>query len=585
MIASLVWLLLVYISVSPLAEAQFPAVCNTEASLASKICCPNSCGAHGTCVNITEKVQNSWSQPDIDADIVQFLKNGPPGRDWPMDVRYQWPLRVFQSVCECDLGWGGYDCSRCDLGYIEDGEECVKRASSQLYERKEFSKLSQQKRDDYLRILKAAKNEAEDEMEWAVVMEEPMHTDDDPTVKLQNVSTYDMLVVLHFLSAREKDNDNCKAIVTSATGGKEIDFAHEFASFTTWHRYYLLIIETELRRIAKKLDIDDNFVLSYWDWNEKNDIFNDKHFGGPFPGSIARGEQVEVTGEIFENGNWPVVCQEHYKAFFNDTERNMANCKKVRQMCNVQNNRAQNIRLARGAYKNDKWQRLLPGNESIQMALSVYNNNEYDGFRKRLEGFVDLCSGNDIQCTISNLVDDSIHNNLHNAVHLYIGGHMRPLGTASNDPIFFLHHGNIDRILESWLSQPQFAGNQLPPFFQPIKDTVKHPGFSEDSYLIPMFPLKTNADMYKTADEFGYRYDDLPSTAPNGVTYGNCSNPDPEACLKDGYQPDLVTTKPPSIPPSSEPENTDPQPGSAFFQLVSIPHLFVLAFSAQYIAW
>ena len=202
------------------------------------------------------------------------------------------------------------------------------------------------------------------------------------------------------------------------------------------------------------------------------------------------------------------------------------------------------------------------------MALAADDNNEYDGFRKRLEGFVGLCAGNETKCTISN-VDN---NNLHNAVHIYIGGHMRVVSPASNDPIFFLHHANIDRILESWFQYNKLNGN-LPPFSvnDNSSDAIQHPGYSEDDYLIPMFPLKTNADMYKTADEFGYKYDELPPMPTE--TYERCSDPRPTAaCLKDGYNPD-----------GYNPDGYNPDSASALYQMASLPFLLVLAYTAHYI--
>ena len=37
---------------------------------------------------------------------------------------------------------------------------------------------------------------------------------------------------------------------------------------------------------------------------------------------------------------------------------------------------------------------------------------------------------------------------MHNLVHRWVGGSMGP-GTSPNDPVFFLHHCNVDRI---WVS-------------------------------------------------------------------------------------------------------------------------------------
>ena len=61
--------------------------------------------------------------------VVQIVCNeSGNGLNWPLDVRCQWPLRVFEKVCKCNKGWGGYDCSECDFGYIDDGNGgCVPR--------------------------------------------------------------------------------------------------------------------------------------------------------------------------------------------------------------------------------------------------------------------------------------------------------------------------------------------------------------------------------------------------------------------------------------------------------------------------
>lgn len=41
---------------------------------------------------------------------------------------------------------------------------------------------------------------------------------------------------------------------------------------------------------------------------------------------------------------------------------------------------------------------------------------------------------------------------LHDTVHVWVGGPMQDLGTAPADPLFWLHHANVDRIWESWRS-------------------------------------------------------------------------------------------------------------------------------------
>ena len=43
---------------------------------------------------------------------------------------------------------------------------------------------------------------------------------------------------------------------------------------------------------------------------------------------------------------------------------------------------------------------------------------------------------------------------LHNRIHQWVSGSMRP-GTSPNDPVFFLHHCNVDRIWALWEQAPQ----------------------------------------------------------------------------------------------------------------------------------
>jgi len=47
----------------------------------------------------------------------------------------------------------------------------------------------------------------------------------------------------------------------------------------------------------------------------------------------------------------------------------------------------------------------------------------------------------------------SLNGTPHGAVHVSIGGNMGGFNTAGQDPIFWLHHCNIDRLWEKWLAQ------------------------------------------------------------------------------------------------------------------------------------
>ena len=517
---------LLLLAVLPLAWAQFPAACNNEESLNNKRCCPNECGSHGTCTNIATEfsIETSWNTADT--TIVDLVRNMTP-----QDVRYQWPTRVFEQACVCDAKWGGYDCSECDFGYVPngDGTECVEN-TNQLLVRRNFRTLTDKQKREYIMVLNESKNEAESDKKWAVVIKEP--NENGGKFKLQNVATYDMFVVHHFLAAREKDNNACKLQIKCKNEDEdEIDFAHEGPAFLTWHRYYLLIVERELHRVAKRIGVND-FNLAYWDWTpEGTNVFTNARFGTP----EFRSTPVNVTGSLFDE--WPVLFNEHYREYLAQEtgKTDLADCSTVRAVRDINEDRKSNNHLKRGSICNrtETGSHFLPRDNSISMALlaTKYADDSKPGFNKRLEGFADLCDSNSPTCIGGT---KGAHNNLHNAVHIYLSGHMRDVATASNDPIFFLHHANIDRIFEAWLRK--FNGN-LPPY---LPMTGEHPGHNFNDTLVPFFPLKTNGDMYKTSTQLGFTYDEVPNIN-TGVKDGMCSN---NMCNKGGYPPSLSSTPP-----------------------------------------
>ena len=96
---------------------------------------------------------------------------------------------------------------------------------------------------------------------------------------------------------------------------------------------------------------------------------------------------------------------------------------------------------------------------------------------------------------------------------------MRDVPTASNDPVFFLHHANVDRMFEAWLQIRKFDGTS--PAYR-LNDGG-HPGHNFRDYLVPFFPLKTNEDMYKRASDLGFRYDTpMPWNMVPDSDYGMC---------------------------------------------------------------
>lgn len=102
----------------------------------------------------------------------------------------------------------------------------------------------------------------------------------------------------------------------------------------------------------------------------------------------------------------------------------------------------------------------------------------------------------------------------HNAVHSDIGGCMGDVLCAAQDPIFFLHHANIDRLWKRWLGQG--GGRQNPVGDQTWMMNTYFTFYDEMGRQVQL----SGKDILDTVSQLGYCYDDDPgcstsSTVPN----------------------------------------------------------------------
>ena len=73
-------------------------------------------------------------------------------------------------------------------------------------------------------------------------------------------------------------------------------------------------------------------------------------------------------------------------------------------------------------------------------------------------------------------------------------------GGSPNDPVFIVHHTMIDCMFDEWM---QRYPDQRYPDDVPL--TISTQGHQAHSYMVPFFPVYTNADMFKlAASNFGY---------------------------------------------------------------------------------
>ncbi|MDH3226233.1 MAG: tyrosinase family protein [Thermoleophilia bacterium] len=100
----------------------------------------------------------------------------------------------------------------------------------------------------------------------------------------------------------------------------------------------------------------------------------------------------------------------------------------------------------------------------------------------------------------------SLETQIHNPGHVWVGGDMA-LMTSPNDPVFYLHHCNIDRLWARWMDQHPDQEPYLPLSGDPN-------GFNIDDAM-PTWGDVTPADLIDHRS-LGYEYDDDPAVDPGG---------------------------------------------------------------------
>ncbi|MFI9718961.1 tyrosinase family protein [Streptomyces sp. NPDC052396] len=232
------------------------------------------------------------------------------------------------------------------------------------------------------------------------------------------VYVYDRYSIWHFYANRLPIPPNSDPTVRN--------FAHRGPVFLPWHRYMLLYLEADLQRVLN----DPSFGLPYWDWAADGDR------GSPTNAEIWTPKYMGGDGIPVTKG--PFVFDPKDPSSFT-----------VRVETGPDE---QLYQTKRGIYRDfaPKWgSSTLPTSVDVLTALSYtpdgpnskpedrYDTLDFDrdsdGFRNRLEGWLPAGPAR-----------------MHNQIHHWVGGDMFP-PTSPNDPVFFLHHCNVDRIWESWM--------------------------------------------------------------------------------------------------------------------------------------
>ena len=94
----------------------------------------------------------------------------------------------------------------------------------------------------------------------------------------------------------------------------------------------------------------------------------------------------------------------------------------------------------------------------------------------------------------------------HGAVHIAIGGLMAHVPTAANDPIFWLHHCNIDRLWDFWLNLGDGRANLADPTY--LNTTFSYADEAGATVTHRVRDIQESRTL-------GYRYSSVPNPRPN----------------------------------------------------------------------
>jgi len=108
-----------------------------------------------------------------------------------------------------------------------------------------------------------------------------------------------------------------------------------------------------------------------------------------------------------------------------------------------------------------------------------------------------------------------LENQPHNQIHTQVGGRtglMSDANSAARDPIFWLHHANIDRLWQGWLNRGPVRVN---PTTNSFWMTYKFHFFDEDGIEVTM----SGADVLDMTAQLGYQYEELPGPSPLAANF------------------------------------------------------------------
>lgn len=228
--------------------------------------------------------------------------------------------------------------------------------------------------------------------------------------------------------------------------GSMSKMAHRNPWFLPWHRAFLLRFEEKLRQV------DTRIALPYWNWYsdraKASSLWKADFMGGSGQGA---NDHVASGPFAYANGHWAIT---------------------------VQSGMEQDPALRRALGRDSS----LPRKSDIRDALQ---RTPYDE-----TPWADPMDGE-----WGPAFRPTLEHQVHDPVHGWVGGTME-LSTSPNDPVFFLHHANVDRLWTVWHHQNSGEARYLP-----------HSGGGRFDQDKPMPVVGTTPAGVLNQHSLGYRYD------------------------------------------------------------------------------
>jgi tyrosinase len=325
------------------------------------------------------------------------------------------------------------------------------------------------------------------------------------------VTRYDQFVALHSV---------VMAVLPPGEDENPVNYAHWHIGFFPWHRQFVRDFEKALQEVG-----DESVTVPYWDWGDPEAVFS-KVFTGDLLGSLRPAPRRELVDSVLRN---PVPEAER-PAWW---PAGVSGYRIHPGVADLIPGEA----LLRGTTQEafDVWRPTPELYAAIeQLVIEIEDVHPFWHVWKAIE------EGATLRRTPTGWVNEPRRLPTHNAGHNFVGGHMSNPRVSPNDPVFWLHHANVDRLWANWqarrlqdagappekhypppdqdspLGHPQPAGHRLPDMMWPWVGAtpgyrLKIPADDPMRPLLPDFsdrpPVRVE-DVLDTEsiDTVGYRY-------------------------------------------------------------------------------